>query len=205
MDNSSPYQAPASSPPPMPHPGLIEPPAVKAFGVIHLVLAGLGFLMAVWILLSPLINLAVAGNTPGYAAQEKFQQDLLWVNMMTAVFMLVLAILLLVSGLKLVRSRPDGVKWSNRYAWTSIATKLISLVVTLVWVLPKTQQLVGDAMSAGPGSKPPEGFTVIMKSFIAVSSVAAPVLACIYPALALYFLSRPAVKAWCAARLPSAA
>ena len=53
MDNSSPYQAPASPPPPMPHPGLIEPPAVKAFGVMHLVLAGLGFLMALWSLLSP--------------------------------------------------------------------------------------------------------------------------------------------------------
>lgn len=205
MDNSSPYQAPASPPPPMPHPGLIEPPAVKAFGVMHLVLAGLGFLMALWSLLSPLINRAMMANTPGYAAQEKFQQDLLWVTLMTAVFMLALAVLLLISGLKLVRSRPDGVKWSHRYAWTSIATKMISLVVTLVWVLPKTQQFVGDAMSAAPGSKPPEAFAAVMKGVVAASSVATPVIACIYPALALYFLSRPAVKAWCAARLPGAA
>ena len=111
-----------------------------------------------------------------------------------------LAGLLLASGLMLVRSQPRGVTWSHRYAWTSIATKTISLVVTVAVVLPAMQRMMDEAMAFPPGM--PAGaadkMTGIMKSFTAISTVATPLISCIYPALALFFLSRPAVKEWAA-------
>ncbi len=187
-------------PPPMSPPGIHEPAAVKVFGVIHLVFAGLGFLMGLWSLVSPWLGrMIMPADMPGMAEQMKFQDQLLWVTLMTGAFMLVLAVLLLVSGLKLVRSRPDGVKWSHRYAWTSIGTKLVSLVVTVAWVLPLTQRMMENTVVAGGGSAD-RGFLAAMKGAVAVSSTITPLLSCLYPALALYFLSRPAVKAWCAAR-----
>ncbi len=197
MDSPSPYQSP-SAPPPMPAAIAFEPPAVKAFGVIHLVFAGFGFLMGLWSLVSPLFShLMVPKDMPGRSAQLALQDKLTWVTVMTGAFTLTLAVLLTISGLKLVRSRPGGVLWSNRYAWTSIFTKLVSLVVTVLWVMPAMRQYLDSAMPAGAG-RAAGGAEGIIKGVAAASSVASPVIGCIYPALALYFLSRPAVKAWCA-------
>jgi hypothetical protein len=43
----------------------------------------------------------------------------------------------------------------------------------------------------------------VMKGFMAAGTIAGPLIMCIYPGLALYLLSRPAVKEWCAARMAS--
>lgn len=204
MDN--PYLQPSAQPPPMPSRPEIEPPAVKVFGVIHLVFAGLGFLTGAWNLLSPfLFHLFLDPRKPGYHAQIKMQTELRWVSLMTGSFLIGLAILLLISGLKLVRSQPDGVAWSNRYAWTSIATKAVSMVVTLLWVLPLTRTAMGEVMSDSglPGGME-KGMFSAMSSMVTVSSVLTPVFSCIYPVLALILLNRPEVKAWRARRLASA-
>ena len=203
----SPYLPPAAAPPPMPPPPGHEPSAVKVFGVIHLVFAGLGFLTGAWTLLSSLFShMFLDPKTPGYQAQIKMQTELHWVSLMTGAFLIILAILLLISGLKLVRSQPDGIRWSNRYAWTSIATKMISLVVTIGWVLPLTQTAMREVMgSSGLPGGAEKGVMTAMSSMVAVSSVLTPVLSCIYPVLALYFLNRADAKAWRAGRLASAA
>lgn len=201
MAEEGPYATPASPPPPIPAYGPAEPSAVKAFGIMHLVLAAFGLLMGAWSMVSLLIGPAmIPAGSPGYAAQIRYQDQLKWVTVMTGTFMLALAALLFVSGLKLVRSRADGVKWSHRYSWTSIVTKLISLVVTVAWVLPATQRMLDEIIPHGTGGKAEAGMTTAMKGLTAIGSVASPLLGCIYPALALFFLSRPAVKAWCAAR-----
>jgi amino acid permease len=44
-----------------------------------------------------------------------------------------------------------------------------------------------------------------MSSMMAVSSVITPLISCIYPVLALYFLNRRDAKEWSAARLSGAA
>lgn len=201
MENS-PYLPPASPPPPMPPSGgASEPSAVKIFGIFHLILAGFGFLFGIWSLLAKQTSsIFIRPGTPGYDAQLRYMDEVHWVSVMTGLFMLMLAVLLLVAGLKLVRSRPDGVAWSHRYAWTSIATKAISLVVTVAVLLPAIQRMTGEMMPP-PAGMPPgsaESMASIMKIVISISTTAGPIVSCLYPALALYFLSRPNVKEWVA-------
>jgi hypothetical protein len=179
------------------------PSTVNVFGILHLVLAGLGVLFGLWGLVSRMFFSAFQGMTPGdpmMVAQRKYMEDLWPVTVMNSIFFLGLAALLLTAGLKLVRTRPDGVMWSNRYAWTSIITKAISLVVTVSYVLPLSNRMTGEIFSHTPGM--PAGSANMaaswMKSLSAVMTVLIPVLSCIYPALVLFFLSRPAVKAWVA-------
>lgn len=185
----------------MPFQAAPEPPAVRVFGILHLVLAGIGLLGGLWTIFSAqLTHLFVKQKDLNQAAQLRYLDDISWVSTLTGAFMLGLSILLAIAGLKLVGSRPDGVVWSHRYAWTSIATKLVSLVVTVAVVLPATQRMMSEMLSTVPGM--PGGaertFATVMRSVTSVTSVASPILSCLYPALALFFLSRPAVKEWVA-------
>jgi hypothetical protein len=204
MDEDSPYQSPASFAPPALPPGP-APQAVKVFGILHLVFAGFGVVFGLWGFVSMKFLSMVQGAAPSDPAivmQRKYMEDLWPVTVMSSTFMLGLAALLLVAGLKLVRSKPDGIMWSNRYSWTSITAKLISLVVALVYVLPLTNRMMGEIMGNTKGM--PAGsaqmMSGVMKSVSSISTVVTPLLSCIYPLLALYFLSRPAVKAWAASK-----
>lgn len=176
-----------------------EPTAVRVFGILHLILAGIGFLSGIWSLFANQVNgFLMSANKPAFEAQKDYMSEITWVSHLTGVFMLALAGLLLTSGLMLVRSRPAGVTWSHRYAWTSIATKVISLVITVAVVLPAMQQMMDGALALTPGMPAGAADPVIgfMKSFTAIATVATPLISCLYPALALYFLSRPQVKEW---------
>ena len=202
MEHPSPYLPPVSAPPPMPNAGsLIEPSAVRVFGILHLILAGIGLLFGVVSLFTNQMNsIFIDSKTPGYDAQLRYMEEVEWVSILTGVFILMLAGMMLVAGIKLVRSRPDGVAWSNRYAWTSIATKLISLVITVAVLLPAMQRMIGGMMPP-PSGMPPAGaaaFSNLMQTVMSVSVVAGPVISCIYPGLALFFLNRPQVKEWVA-------
>ena len=203
MEESSPYQPPVMVTPPLP--AGPPPQAVKVFGILHLVFAGMGLLFGIWGLLSQKVMSMIQNMSPGdpsMVIQRKYMEELWPVTVMGSVFYLGLAALLIIAGLKLVRQNPDGVMWSNRYAWTSITTKLISLVVAVGYVLPLTNRMMGDIVgkSKGMPAGSAETFTGVMKGVNAVSTVASPVISCLYPALALYFLSRPQVKAWVANR-----
>lgn len=184
----------------MPRGGHLEPSAVKVFGVLHLVLAALGLPLGLWYLVSPRLAGAFTGQGGAEFAkiQAAYMDEIAWVTVMTGLFVLLLAGLLAVAGVKLVRSRPDGVAWSHGYAWTSIATKLVSLVVAAVVVLPATRRMMGGIMPSGPGV--PGGaertVTTIMELTTTVSTVATPLLSCLYPVLALFFLSRRPVRDW---------
>jgi len=200
MDSPSPSLAPASAPPPMPSGGHAEPWVVKVFGILHLVLAAIGVATGLWALIAPLFieRLTRQAGEELAKAQLDYMNEIAWVGVMTGIFNLLLAVLLAIAGLKLVRSRPDGVSWSHRYAWTSIATKLVSLAVTVAVVLPANRRMLDGLMSGAPGA--PGGkeqmFATAMSVFSTVTTVATPLLSCLYPALALFFLSRPPVKDW---------
>jgi hypothetical protein len=118
----------------------------------------------------------------------------------SCVFLIVLAGLLLVAGIKLVRSRPEGVAWSNRYAWASIATKAITLVITVAVLLPAMRRMVGGIMPPPSGMPPANAaaFADLITNLTSAFTVASPIISCVYPALALFFLSRPPVKEWVA-------
>ena len=203
-DSVSPYQVPLSTSPPA-LPSGPAPQAVKVFGILHLVFAGFGFVFGIWGLVSikfvSMFQVATPAD-PTMVAQRKYMEDLWPVTVMQSIFSMGLAALLLVAGLKLVRSIQDGVMWSNRYSWTSITAKMISLVVTVAYVLPLSNRMMSEVFTNTKGMPPGTAgvMTGVMKSMNSIVSVATPVVSCIYPVLALYFLSRPAVKDWVASK-----
>lgn len=141
-------------PPQMPLGGNREPSSLRVFGILHLILAGVGILFGISSLFARQTNaFFIRSGNPAYEAQLRYVEEVHWVSVMTGVFMLVLAALLLVAGIKLVRSRPDGVAWSNRYAWTSIATKVISLVVTVAVLLPAMRRMIDGMVPLPPGCR----------------------------------------------------
>ena len=185
----------------MPAPHSLEPSAVKVFGIIHLILAGIGILSGLWgIVSSQMMGMFQKFMpNPGQAEiQMQFSKDIWWVTLMNSIFALTLAGLLLTAGLKLVRSQKDGIKWSNRYAWTSIGMKLVMVIISVAFVLPMMNRMMGDVMASSP--KMPAGtadtMSSMMRAMMSVVMVISPLISCLYPALALIFLSRPRVKEW---------
>lgn len=176
-----------------------EPSAIRVFGILHLILAGLGLLTGAWSLFANQMNsIFISSKSPGYEAQLRYMEEMNWVSILTGVFMIALAGLLIVAGIKLVRSQPDGIAWSNRYAWISIATKMISLVISVAVLLPAMRRMIGGIMPP-PSGMPPgsaDAFANVMQTMMSVGIVASPIVSCAYPALALFFLNRPQVKEW---------
>lgn len=181
--------------------GQLEPSAIRVFGILHLILAGIGILFGIWCFFADQMNsIFIDPKSPGYDAQLRYTEEVEWVSILTGVFILMLAGMQIVAGIKLVRSRPDGVAWSNRYAWASIATKLISLVISVAVLLPAMHRMMGGMMPPPSGMPPASAaaFSNMMQTVMSVSVVAGPIISCIYPALALFFLSRPQVREWAA-------
>ena len=133
-------------------------------------------------------SIFVNSKSPGYEAQLRYMEEVEWVSILTGVFILMLVGMMLVAGIKLVRSRPDGVAWSNRYAWTSIATKLISLVITVAVLLPAMHRMIGGMMPPPSGMPPASAaaFSNFMQTVMSVKRRDRPIISCIYPALALF-------------------
>lgn len=95
------------------------------------------------------------------------------------------------AGVKLVKGKRDALKFSNGYAWLSIASKIINLVVSFVYILPKTDVLMPAPAPGSPGMPASGMETIMIATFIATF-----VVGIIYPILSLVLLNRPGVKTW---------
>lgn len=212
MDRLSPYLPPSLGGAEHPSgPPVMEPAAVKPFAIIHLVFAGIGFLWGLYAVVSPLFARmmlgALAKNIPAeqrasFERTMDMQASVAWIGVLSGVFMLALAVMLLVAGVKLLRRRSDGLAWSNAYAWTSIATKLISAALAAIFILPMQREMMRiqfESMPGSPSSRPAfpgQAFG----TFAGALSLVFILLACTYPILSLCFLNKPAVKAWLGAK-----
>ena len=200
MSEESPYQTPQSPVVPPVMAGEAEPASIQVFAIFHFILAGIGVLFGLWSVVSMFFSNEMAGvGMPAGEQREKFveaqqgyMEDIGWVSVMTGVFMLVLAVMLAIAGAKLWKKQKAGLVWSNRYAWTSIATKLISLVVGVLVVLPASGKMV-EAMTEGmPGNS--EATSMVMKYSTAAGALLGPLCSLIYPVLVLVLLNKPRVK-----------
>ena len=174
-----------------------QPQTVKVFGILHIVFAGFGFLSSAWGLF-----VAVAGNpflgfgasTPAMQVQAKaeaaMQERLLPLTIGSTALTLVITGLMLTAGILLLKKRQSGLKWSNRYAWTSLVGKVINAVMIFAFILPASKAMT-DQLSKG--SPMPAG---LMEGIMLGSMVIGLIISCIYPILTLVFLNRPNVKTW---------
>lgn len=204
MTATDPYQPPAWSPPPVPtasEPPAIDPPVVKVLGILHLVLAGIGCLGAVWglvvaLLGNPMLALAGgAGQDPAFQAQVAMQKRLLPMTLTSSALSLLVAVPMIVAGLRLLKRRRDGLKWSNLYAISSLGAKAVNLVLILLIMLPAmremTRSLAGNAASEVQD---------VMGGFMAAGAIGGLLISCVYPVVSLVLLNRTTVKEWFASR-----
>ena len=205
MNESSPYQPPApqdlsSVPPPMPLPQGV-PAAVSVFGILHLVFAAVGVLTGAWGLF-----VALAGNPFLKAGggnqeidrqiqmQEQMQANMGPTAYVGGILTLLVAVPMIIAGIKLVKRRKSGRKWSNIYAFSSLGAKLVNLVLALIFVLPAMQSMSRGIMESTPDL--PDSAANMMGGFMAAGAIGSVVISAFYPVLALILLNRKPVKAW---------
>lgn len=176
-----------------------QPQTVKIFGIMHVIFAGFGLLSLIWTVI-----LLTAGNpvflfmpkTPEIAAQIKAQEamqgQMMSVTVVSGLLTLVIGSIMLVAGIQLLKKRKAGLKWSNRYAWTSLAGKAVNIVLAFAFTMP----VMKNSLASGGGSLPVGAPEAIMIGSIVFGIV----LTCLYPILALVLLNRPTTKAWFAAQ-----
>lgn len=172
-----------------------EPPAVKVFGILHLVFAGFGLIGAGWGLFvalvgNPFLKFSPAGQMD---AQIAMQTKISPMTITSGILSLLVAIPMIIAGVQLLKKRRNGLKWSNTYAWSSLGAKLINLVLAVTIMIPAMQEMTQGMLAS---SKAPAAVSGMMSGFMAVGTIGGVVISCVYPILALVLLNRPATKAW---------
>jgi hypothetical protein len=179
-----------------------QPQQVKILGIFHVILAAYGILGSAFA-----VVVAVYGNpflklfpkTPAMAAQmqmqAEMQQKMMPATILSVVLTLIIATLMLIAGIKLLKKRRDALKWSNRYAWTSLAGKAANLVIAFAITIPVMREVQGSMASSAPGMPP-----AAMDTIVLVSTLFGVIVMCAYPILSLILLNRPKTKAWFAAQ-----
>ena len=214
---NDPYTSPQSVPQPESGIPVIEPRAIKVFGILHLVFGSMGVFFGLIglvfsFLIEPFFNwmaelmaseellsepgasgdvdLAAMMNAMGemYASQQGYY-------IVSSLFGLVVAALMLRAGFGLVKRKAAAVKWSNLCSWAAIVMAVLSLPATLLYTLPAQKEMeekLNESMGL-PSAGEAEQIEMILSVIVSVFGVVA---ALIYPVLALVFLKRDKVTAF---------
>lgn len=184
------------------------PPVVKVFGILHLVFAGLGVISAVWgffilIVGNPFMRFAQAGSHMGakleaqmsaqMEAQLAMQEKIRPISITASILSLLVAIPMIMAGIKLLKKRNDGLKWSNGYAISSLGAKFINLVLSITILIPAMKEMTRGVMA---GSHAPGIMEEVMAGAMAGGAIGGILVPCLYPVLTLVLLNRAAPKAW---------
>lgn len=177
-----------------------QPQTVKVFGILHVIFGAYGVLTLPFAILAIFgINpfLAFMPKSPAASAQMEqqaaMQAELLPMTIVGTVIAIVTTAFILTAGILMLRRRRNGLKWSNRYAWTSLAGKAFNVAVTALYTYPMMKEM----MSSASGGKSMPG---AMEGMMIGSMVFGIVITCVYPILTLVLLNRPKTKAWFAAQ-----
>lgn len=212
-DQHSPYTAPHSSMMPQAPPNLamdtvIEPASIKVFGIFHLIIAGLGSIATIFGLVmlqfsnqfSKLMTMAPPGTSSGASSQQeqaviKYLGETRTYTYMTSGFSIILAVMLIIAGIGLLKKRESGRVMSIRYAWASIAAKVITLVMMLTFMMPATTRY-NEAMFSSIGS----GMGSTMNLVTQISQLVGLAMTLIYPIVVLIMMHKEKVKTFLAAQ-----
>jgi hypothetical protein len=211
METPSPYQSPASQMNPQ-APSMIdtmvpEPGAIRSFGVIHLVVAGLGILQVLYSLLSILFidklanvmsggvpSKPGAGPDPGELMTAMMDKLAVFTYLSIAVSV-ILIVMLTIAGFGLLKSRESGRVMSVRYAWTSIITKIMALIYTVLVVIPVTKEMTAASYQGGP-----PGMDGVMDVVMQAGQLISVLITFIYPIVVLCVMNGRKVRDYLAAK-----
>jgi hypothetical protein len=123
---------------------------------------------------------------------------------------ILLNVLMLISGIALLRMSDWGRRLALGVAWLKILRWVAIMIFTLVVIVPITAETSrkmfqeidkqAKAKSGGGTPVPMALFAQFTAVLTAVTTVASALFASIYPAVSLWFLTRPATRAACLAR-----
>ena len=190
----NPYQSPSAEqtgPPSSPEQRSGVP---KVFGILHIIYAALGGLIALLGLGGGALMKAVFQEATK-AAREEGQDiskvtgaldSLITISMVQSVVAIVFAALLLVAGIKLLKYQDSGRKLSNIWAISRIvvAIPLAFMAISAQATLQEEIQNLSKETSA-----------IDMSAMAGVGGLIGVVLVCIYPVLSLIFLNKEKSKA----------
>ena len=177
-----------------------QPQSVKVFGIMHVLLAVYGFGATALGIITAMVGNPIYQFLPKspelakqMALEAQMQDKMMVATVIALVLTAVTAVLILIAGIKLLKKRSSGLVWSNRYAWTSLAGKVVTLILTFLYTIPAMREMAVDpALPAAAQS--------VMKSTMTIGAVIGVLATCIYPILTLVLLNRPNTKAWFAAQ-----
>ena len=178
-----------------------QPQTVKVFGIMHVIFAAFGLLSSVWAVFvivvgNPFLNLMP--QTPEMAAQAKAQaameQSMMPMTVISTVLTVIVGVIMLRAGILLLKKRRNGLRWSNRYAWSSLASKVVNIALALIYTMPAMKEMT--AMPGATSALPPGQMEMIMIVTMLLTIVAMSA----YPILTLILLNRPRTKEWFANR-----
>jgi hypothetical protein len=171
---------------------LVKPKAIKVFGVLNVIFGGLG-LLGTCIGLGAILALTTfdlipipEGNNAAFVAQDQ-NAFLYFYNIISAAVALLFAIVLLVSGIGLLRhkkwGRTTGLAWA---AYCVLSTIVVS-VVTWTHIYPYQLETMDEAAAAVPNME-----AILLGSMIFGNVLSVGYL--IYPGLFALFSSKPPFK-----------
>lgn len=177
----------------------LEPKRIKVFGVMHIVFGGLGLLMSLASLVMMQFQKLIIEKTQTAPGMEEYNrvsieltEKMAPMSYIGILFTVILGSLLLVAGINLVKSRAKGLKFSNMYAYASLALKFVGVILFFVMTKPLVEELI-DPLIANADNLMKTQLNILKYTQLAVG-VLTPVVGAIYPILALVLLNRPIVK-----------
>jgi hypothetical protein len=178
-----------------------QPQTVKVFGIMHVIFAGFGLLSALWAVFiivvgNPFINLMP--KNPEMAAQAKaqaaLQHDMMPMTVISTILTVAVGLLMLRAGVLLLKKRRSGLQWSNRYAWASLASKVVNTVLAFVYTMPAMKEMMASSMPKGASLPGGMEWILIGSTLLTILAMSA------YPVISLVLLNRPKTKEWFAAQ-----
>ena len=172
---------------PTPQPRDPRPGSVTALAIIGIVFGGGGLLC------KPLSVAFLFLPQPQPNPAVDLQKEMMGWNLVNGGIGLLISGLLLAAAIASLKLVPWGRKGMLAYAALAVLMNVVGLVVSLVWLVPKTNRLYEQLKQQGQGV-PPGMVSILQKAGVPLTIVTFVVLM-IFPLVLWYFFTRREVKA----------
>ena len=171
---------------------LVKPKVIKVFGVLNVIFGGLGLLFTciglgfILAITSGLIPLPDGQSNPAFVTQDE-NAFLYFYNITSAAGALIFTIVLLVSGIGLLKHKKWGRTAGLTWAGYSVLTTIVALVVTWTHIYPYQLETMDETAAAVPNME-----VILLGSMIFGNVLSVGFL--IYPGLFALFSSKQPFK-----------